>query len=100
MDSRKDGPLYRCADAALVRAARYARLPLPAWPDLTDDTAARMLRWQTWLRDIWSLPEAADSIEQASPCSRSRSRPCARRPAPSPVSSAAQWCQLCGTCCG
>ncbi|MET8905744.1 lantibiotic dehydratase [Streptomyces sp. NPDC004538] len=67
MDSRKDGPLYRCADAALVRAAHYSRLPLPAWPDLTDDTLDREVRWQTWLRDVWSLSEAADSIEQASP---------------------------------
>ncbi|MFD7957660.1 lantibiotic dehydratase [Streptomyces ardesiacus] len=67
MGSRKDGPLYRCADTALVRAARASRLPLPAWPDLTDDTPDRELRWQTWLRDVWSLSEAADSIEQASP---------------------------------
>ncbi|MFE2890463.1 lantibiotic dehydratase [Streptomyces olivaceus] len=65
MDSRQDGPLYRCADVALVRAARYARLPLPAWPDLTDDSPAGTSRWQAWLRDIWSL--SADSIEQASP---------------------------------
>ncbi|MGW3240892.1 lantibiotic dehydratase [Streptomyces olivaceus] len=65
MDSRQDGPLYRCADVALVRAARYARLPLPAWPDLTDDSPTRTSRWQVWLRDIWSL--SADSIEQASP---------------------------------
>ncbi|MFD9178937.1 lantibiotic dehydratase [Streptomyces diastaticus] len=67
MGSRKDGPLYRCADTALVRAARSSRLPLPAWPDLTDDTPACEVRWQTWLRDVWSLSEAADSIEQASP---------------------------------
>ncbi|MGW0457484.1 lantibiotic dehydratase [Streptomyces tendae] len=67
MGSRKDGPLYRCADAALVRAARFSRLPLPAWPDLTDEAPDREVRWQTWLRDVWSLSEAADSIEQASP---------------------------------
>ncbi|MFF0700151.1 lantibiotic dehydratase [Streptomyces tendae] len=67
MGSRKDGPLYRCADTVLVRAARSSRLPLPAWPDLTDDTPDCEVRWQTWLRDIWSLSEAADSIEQASP---------------------------------
>ncbi|MFD4986460.1 lantibiotic dehydratase [Streptomyces sp. NPDC058374] len=67
MDSRRDSPLYRCEDKALVRAARYSRLPLPAWPDLTDDTPAGQVRWQAWLREIWSLPEAADSIEQASP---------------------------------
>ncbi|WP_406471056.1 lantibiotic dehydratase [Streptomyces hirsutus] len=67
MDSRKGGPLYRCADMALVRAARYSRLPLPAWPDLTDDTPARQVRWQTWLRDVWSMTEVTDTIEQASP---------------------------------
>ncbi|MFJ4276080.1 lantibiotic dehydratase [Streptomyces coelicoflavus] len=67
MGSRKDGPLYRCADTALVRAARSSRLRLPAWPDLTDDTPDCEVRWQTWLRDVWSLSEATDSIEQASP---------------------------------
>ncbi|RSS26008.1 Lanthionine biosynthesis protein LanB [Streptomyces sp. WAC05458] len=67
MGTRKDGPLYRCADTALVRAARSSRLRLPAWPDLTDDTPDCEVRWQTWLRDVWSLSEAADSIEQASP---------------------------------
>ncbi|MFM9633491.1 MULTISPECIES: hypothetical protein [Streptomyces] len=67
MDSRKGGPPYRCADTALVRAARYSRLPLPAWPDLTDDTPARQVRWQAWLRDVWSMTEVADTIEQASP---------------------------------
>ncbi|GGZ87509.1 MULTISPECIES: lantibiotic dehydratase [Streptomyces] len=67
MGSRKDGPLYRCADTALVRAARSLRLPLPAWPDITDDTPDCEVRWQTWLRAVWSLSEAADSIEQASP---------------------------------
>ncbi|MFJ8953510.1 lantibiotic dehydratase [Streptomyces sp. NPDC102381] len=67
MESRKDGPLYGCADVALVRAAQLSRLPLPAWPDLTDDTPGRQVRWQAWLRDVWSLSEVADSIEQASP---------------------------------
>ncbi len=67
MGTRKDGPLYRCADTALVRATRSSRLRLPAWPDLTDDTPDCEVRWQTWLRDVWSLSEAADSIEQASP---------------------------------
>ncbi|MEW1687526.1 lantibiotic dehydratase [Streptomyces sp. NPDC091265] len=67
MDSRKAGPLYRCTDMALLRAARHSRLPLPAWPDLTDDTPARQVRWQAWLRDVWSMTEIADTIEQASP---------------------------------
>ncbi|WP_442737933.1 lantibiotic dehydratase [Streptomyces pseudogriseolus] len=67
MDSRKDGPLYRCADTALVRAARYSRLPLPAWPDLTDDSPVREHRWHMWLRGVWSDTAVADTIEQASP---------------------------------
>ncbi|MEU9470810.1 lantibiotic dehydratase [Streptomyces avermitilis] len=67
MVSRKVGPLYRCADTALVRAARYSRLPLSVWPDLTDDTPARKVRWQAWLRDVWSMTEVADTVEQASP---------------------------------
>lgn len=67
MDSRNGGPLYRCADTALVRAARYSRLPLPAWPDFTDDSPAQQLRWQTWLREVWSMAEVAETIEQASP---------------------------------
>lgn len=67
MDSRNAGPLYRCADTALVRAARYSKLPLPAWPDLTDDSPAGQARWQTWLREVWSMVEVAETIEQASP---------------------------------
>ncbi|MET7457231.1 lantibiotic dehydratase [Streptomyces sp. NPDC005574] len=67
MNSRKGGTLYRCADMALVRAAHYSTLPLPAWPDLTGNTPAHQLRWHTWLRDVWSVTEVADTIEQASP---------------------------------
>lgn len=67
MDLSKAGPLYRCADTALLRAARYSKIPLPRWPDLTDDTPAGHVRWQTWLRDVWSMTEIADTIEQASP---------------------------------
>ncbi|MEN8654354.1 lantibiotic dehydratase [Streptomyces sp. 21So2-11] len=67
MDSRKSAPLYRCADTALLRASHYSTLLLPAWPDLTDDTPARQVQWQTWLRDVWSMTEIADAFEQASP---------------------------------
>ncbi|WP_329529384.1 lantibiotic dehydratase [Streptomyces sp. NBC_01462] len=67
MDSPKVEPLYACADTAFVRAARYARQPLPVWPDLTDDSPARGIRWQAWLRDVWSMTDVADTIEQASP---------------------------------
>ncbi|MFF8481877.1 lantibiotic dehydratase [Streptomyces antibioticus] len=67
MDDRKVGLLYRCSDTALVRASRCTRLPLPVWPDLTDTTPGREVRWQAWLRDLWSLAEVVDTIEQASP---------------------------------
>ncbi|WP_030570923.1 lantibiotic dehydratase [Streptomyces aureocirculatus] len=67
MDSRNTGSLYRCADTALVRAARYATLPLPAWPDLTDGSPTSQSRWQTWLRAVWSVAEIAEAIDQASP---------------------------------
>ncbi|WP_229909854.1 lantibiotic dehydratase [Streptomyces flavofungini] len=50
-----------------MRAARYTRLPLPGWPDLTDDSPARQGRWQTWLREVWSVAEVAEVVEQASP---------------------------------
>ncbi|MEU4659487.1 lantibiotic dehydratase [Streptomyces sp. NPDC023723] len=52
---------------AVVRAARYSGLVLPAWPDLTDDSPSRAVRWQAWLRDVWSTTGVADTIEQASP---------------------------------
>ncbi|MEV5605534.1 lantibiotic dehydratase [Streptomyces sp. NPDC052299] len=67
MDSRTIRPLYRCADMALVRAARFTRLPLPAWPDLADDSPVRERQWQAWLRDVWSDTVVADTIGQASP---------------------------------
>ncbi|MEU6036121.1 lantibiotic dehydratase [Actinomadura sp. NPDC047616] len=67
MASRNDGLMYRCADTALVRAARHAVLPLPAWPDLTDDSPGQVVRWRTWLRQVWALDAVAEAIEQASP---------------------------------
>lgn len=67
MDSRNTGSLYRCADTALVRATRYATLPLPAWPDLADGSPASRSRWQTWLREVWSVAEIVEAVDQASP---------------------------------
>lgn len=37
------------------------------WPDLTDTAPGREVRWQAWLRGVWSMSEIADTIEQASP---------------------------------
>ncbi|GAU70600.1 putative lanthionine biosynthesis protein [Streptomyces sp. NBRC 110611] len=67
MDSRNGGLLYRSADVALVRATRYAKLPLPAWPDFTDDSPGQVRRWQTWLREVWAIETVTEAIEHASP---------------------------------
>ncbi|MEV5338330.1 lantibiotic dehydratase [Streptomyces sp. NPDC052676] len=66
MKSRHE-QLYQCADVALVRAARYTRLPLPPWPDVTGDSPAQVQQWLTWLRTVWALDEVSDAVEQASP---------------------------------
>ncbi|MFJ2247478.1 lantibiotic dehydratase [Streptomyces sp. NPDC094461] len=67
MDSTYGRPLYRCADAVLVRVARHTSLPLPAWPDFTDDSPAHQIRWQEWLREVWGLPPVVEAVEHASP---------------------------------
>lgn len=67
MGSRNGRPLYLCADAALVRAARHSEVTLPAWPDLTDDTPGHVARWCGWLREVWTLEAVAEAVELASP---------------------------------
>jgi hypothetical protein len=56
-------PLYRHIDVALLRAAAA---PLTAavdwWPDLDDADACRQ-----WLEEVWSRPDLADAVRQASP---------------------------------
>lgn len=64
MDGRQ---LYRCADTALVRAARYTELTLPVWPDLTDATPAHVEQWCAWLREVWALDAVAEAVAHASP---------------------------------
>lgn len=67
MDPRNGRPLYRCADAALVRAAAHAGMALPVWPDLTDDTPCHVAWWCAWLREVWALDGVAEAVEHASP---------------------------------
>ncbi|TQM01611.1 thiopeptide-type bacteriocin biosynthesis protein [Pseudonocardia kunmingensis] len=64
--AKKARPLYRCADAALVRAA-HAELTLPICPDLTGGAPADVERWRRWLRAVWALDVAADPLAHASP---------------------------------
>ena len=56
-------PLYRHGGVALLRAAA---VPLghggDRWPDLSDRQACR-----GWLRRVWSRPDLAEAIRQASP---------------------------------
>ncbi|MGH3752944.1 MAG: lantibiotic dehydratase [Pseudonocardiaceae bacterium] len=56
-------PLYRHVDVALLRAAAAPLTnALDSWPDLTDIEACRH-----WLEEMWSRPDLADAVRQASP---------------------------------
>lgn len=56
-------PLYRHMDVALLRAAAAPLTHAPdQWPDLTDTGACR-----EWLDQVWSRPDLADAVRQASP---------------------------------
>jgi len=56
-------PLYRCADAALLRAAAAPMQDAPdSWPDPGNLDACR-----TWLHSVWLQQGFADAIRQASP---------------------------------
>ncbi|MGH3692890.1 MAG: lantibiotic dehydratase family protein [Pseudonocardiaceae bacterium] len=65
--ARKDRPLYRCADTALVRAAAHAELALPICPDLTDGATANVQQCRSWLRAVWALNVVVGAVEHASP---------------------------------
>lgn len=56
-------PLYRHVDVALLRAAAAPLTDtLNRWPDLTDIDGCRR-----WLEQMWSRPDLADAVRQASP---------------------------------
>lgn len=56
-------PLYRHVDVALLRAAAVPLTDtLDRWPDLTDTGRCRH-----WLEQMWSQPDLADAVRQASP---------------------------------
>lgn len=68
MGSKDGRRLYRCADTALVRAARYTESALPTWPDLTEATPAHAAQhWYAWLQEVWALNPVAEAVEYASP---------------------------------
>jgi lantibiotic biosynthesis protein len=55
-------PLYRHTDVALVRAAAKPLTQAPSrWPDLADADGCRV-----WLAQVWSRPDLADAVRQAS----------------------------------
>src|SRR6266511_2182967 len=63
MRSADTTPLYRHAGVALLRSAVAAVSHAPDWwPDPGDLQACR-----TWLRQMWSRPDLAEAIRQASP---------------------------------
>ncbi|SNQ46605.1 conserved hypothetical protein [Frankia canadensis] len=67
MRSPNDRRPYRCADAALLRAAVRTEATLPAWPDPNDMGADRVDRWCAWLRRVWADEDVAAAVELASP---------------------------------
>ncbi len=63
MRARDRKPLYRHVDVALLRAAAAPLTDTQHhWPDLTDMGGCRR-----WLEQMWSRPELADAVRQASP---------------------------------
>jgi len=58
---------FRTTGATLVRAAAVTELPLPPLPDLTLSGAGAAAGWVVWLRRVWSVADARDAIEHASP---------------------------------
>jgi thiopeptide-type bacteriocin biosynthesis protein len=58
--------LYRASRTAVLRAAPYPQRPSRPWPDLTDETAAAIDTWLTWLADVWRDEEIAEAITHAS----------------------------------
>ncbi|MGV9849248.1 lantibiotic dehydratase [Streptomyces sp. NPDC003442] len=63
----KSGLPYRCVGFAMVRASAHRRLPLAWWPDLTDSSPHRVVRWRGWLEADWSREDLTAAVEQASP---------------------------------
>ncbi len=56
-------PLYRHVDVALLRAAATPLTDtVDSWPDLTDIGGCRR-----WLEEMWSRPDLAGAVRQASP---------------------------------
>lgn len=60
-------PGFRATGAALVRAAAVTAPPLPWLPDLTLSGAGAAAGWVDWLHRVWSVDNARDAIEHASP---------------------------------
>ncbi|MFD3511950.1 lantibiotic dehydratase [Streptomyces sp. NPDC058657] len=66
MNMRRD-VLYQAADTALVRAARYVRLPLPPLPDVSGDAPHDVRLWHQWLRTVAKCGEFTEIITHANP---------------------------------
>lgn len=73
---------FQVAGPPLLRGCAHAPFPLPAWPDLEDQTPAAARAGQQWLRRVWAIPAVAEAIGHASPdLTRSVVRDCAATPA-------------------
>lgn len=58
---------YRCADTGVLRAAAFADLPLPAWPDLAANERPAIDDLRRWIAAVWAIEALAAAVEHASP---------------------------------
>jgi thiopeptide-type bacteriocin biosynthesis protein len=60
--------MYRCVDAAVLRAATDPfGGEVPPSPDVTETTSEHLAQWRRWLRQVWAVEEFAAAVELASP---------------------------------
>ncbi|AXI79786.1 lantibiotic dehydratase [Peterkaempfera bronchialis] len=77
--------MYRCVDAAVVRAAAWHPDHRTVWPDLVS-TSANTMSWRAWLQQIWQATDFAMAVTAASPDLASRvEQICADRSLPAPA---------------
>ncbi|MGV9934042.1 lantibiotic dehydratase [Streptomyces olivaceoviridis] len=60
-------PAFRAERGILVRSVLLHNLPIPPAPDLSTPGSTEPPLWQHWVRQVWSIPQIADAVRQASP---------------------------------
>ncbi|MFJ9822370.1 lantibiotic dehydratase [Streptomyces sp. NPDC101151] len=65
---------YQAGQTALFRAVAWPSLPVGPCPDLGGSTPASTTAQLTWLREVWSHQDVAETLEHASPALASQVR--------------------------